>query len=626
MIRNLEARCLPVTTRRIRLFLLTFCLVGFAWVALVSAQANPSASASTVPAPSPSPATPPSPSPNESQSSDKPAESKISPEISSHDQPATFKVNVKLVVVRAVVRDAQGHAVANLRKEDFQIIDRGKVQTISQFEVEHPGDLSARARQSAEKAASEAEPGESPANAIAAPERFVAYLFDDVHMQFGDLVHVRDAAERQFATLHPTDRAAIYSTSGQTTLDFTDDRGKLHETLMTLRPRPISRVSSSSECPQIDFYQADLIINKNDPQAYTVAYQEALTCPMVVNIQPPSQQATVAAQLVSLMSNAALPLGNQESQVSLSVLKQVVLGIAHMPGQRNVVLVSPGFITPQLEFEYNDIIDRALRSQVIINSLDARGLYTIDTLGDLANPPVVAPPPAKGLFLMNEAQAQEDLLEILANGTGGVFFHNSNDYDEGFRRTAQTPEYSYILAFVPQDLKLDGNFHPLKVTVKSSKRLAVQARRGYFAPKHLADPNEQAKQEIEEAMYSQEEIHNLPVKLHTQFFKVGDDAAKLVVLAHVDAQRIHYRKADGRNNDVLTCVSAVFNRNGNFLQALEKTVTMHWKDETLQNKLSSGVTLKSSFDIKPGSYLVRLVVRDSEGQLMSAENGTVEIR
>ena len=41
---------------------------------------------------------------------------------------------------------------------------------------------------------------------------------------------------------------------------------------------------------------------------------------------------------------------------------------------------------------------------------------------------------------------------------------------------------------------------------------------------------------------------------------------------------------------------------------------------------ASGITLKTSFDVKPGSYLVRLVVRDAEGQMMSAENGTVEIR
>jgi len=127
-------------------------------------------------------------------------------------------------------------------------------------------------------------------------------------------------------------------------------------------------------------------------------------------------------------------------------------------------------------------------------------------------------------------------------------------------------------------------------------------------------------------MYSQEELHNLPVNLHTQFFKASDQQAKLVVLAHVDVKRLRFRKLEGRNNNVLTCVSAVFNRNGNFVQGTEKTVTMNLKDDTLQHKLDSGITLKTSFDVKPGSYLVRLVVRDAEGQLMSAENGTVEIR
>jgi hypothetical protein len=56
----------------------------------------------------------------------------------------------------------------------------------------------------------------------------------------------------------------------------------------------------------------------------------------------------------------------------------------------------------------------------------------------------------------------------------------------------------------------------------------------------------------------------------------------------------------------------------------QKTLEMHLKDDTLENKLSSGITIKSSFDVKPGSYLVRLVVRDAEGQL-SAANGAIEI-
>jgi hypothetical protein len=70
----------------------------------------------------------------------------------------------------------------------------------------------------------------------------------------------------------------------------------------------------------------------------------------------------------------------------------------------------------------------------------------------------------------------------------------------------------------------------------------------------------------------------------------------------------------------------LFNRNGNFVQGTQKVVTMNLKDDTLQRRLASGLTVKTSFDVKPGDYLIRLVVRDSEGQSMAAENGAVEIR
>jgi VWFA-related protein len=422
---------------------------------------------------------------------------------------------------------------------------------------------------------------------------------------------VREAAERHFSTLRATDRAAIFTTSGQTILDFTDDHAKLHETLLRLQPRPIS--AHSHDCPDISYYQADLIINKNDPEALAAALQEAASCHS-------------SSQLVSSTSRAVLDVGDHESRISLGVLKDVVRHISRMPGQRTVVLVSPGFIAPQMEFDYMDIIDRAVRSQVVINPLDARGLYVLLPFGDISYSGTSAPPPAKAFIETAAASANDDLLAVLSDSTGGVFFHNNNDFDEGFRRVAQSPDYSYVLGFTPQNLKLDGSFHTLKLTLKNPQKFTLQARRGYYAPKNFADPNEQAKQEIEDAMYSQDELHSLPVKLHTQFFKVSEDDAKLVVLAHVDVRQLHFKKVEGRNDNVLTCVSAVFNRNGNFIQGTQKIVTMHLKDDTLEHKLASGLTLKTSFDVKPGSYLVRLVVRDSEAKLISAENGTVEIR
>lgn len=545
-------------------------------------------------------------------------------ELAQHDEPTTFKVNVKLVVVRAVVRDAHGRAVGDLHKEDFQVFDRGKPQVITQFDVEQPGALTAKARQSSEEKSIEEAAGEPAAKSEAdssIPERFVAYVFDDVHLEFGDLAQVRQAAERHFATLRPTDRAAIFTTSGRNMLPYTDDRAKLHEVLFRLNTQPIVG-GSVNDCPKISYYQADKIINQNDFQSIQVALQEASACLTPIPGAPPPDP----RPLVNASSMEALTSGDQESHISLGVLKDVVRNISRMPGQRSVVLVSPGFIAPRFEYDYTDIIDRAVRSQVVISALDARGLYTVMPFGDISQPSQHAPPPAKGLIDLAAAAAQDDLLAVLADSTGGVFFHNSNDYDEGFRRVAETPAYSYVLAFTPQNLKLDGSFHILKVTVKSLKNVSLQARRGYYAPKKLVSPEDQAKQEIEDAMFSQEELHNLPVNLHTQFFKASDQDAKLIVLAHVDVKHLHFRKADGRNDNTLTCVSGLFNRNGNFLQGSEKIVTLHLKDETLEHKLTSGLTLKTSFDVKPGTYMVRLVVRDAEGQLMSAENGTVEIR
>jgi VWFA-related protein len=548
-----------------------------------------------------------------------PESNQNSAELASHDEPATFKVNVKLVVVRAVVRDSQGHAIGNLQKEDFTVFDKGKPQVITQFEIEQPGAMAAKARQEANENSGDMPSVETSPNvgtAPAVPERFVAYLFDDVHLEFGDLARVREAAERHFATLRPTDRAAIFTTSGLTSLDFTDDHAKLRATLLRLQPRPIAR-GFGNDCPDISHYQADLIVNKNDPVAAQVAVQEEIQC-------NPSLPPGAAGAMVEGLSASVLSAGDHESRISLGLLDEVVRNASRKPGQRSVVLVSPGFITPQMEYEYNDIIDRAVRSQVVINTLDARGLYVPGSIADASRS--TPPPPGKTLIEIAAASANDDLLAVLADSTGGVFFHNNNDFDEGLRRVAEAPEYSYVLGFAPQNLKLDGSFHNLKVTLKNPQKLSLQARRGYYAPKNFANPDEQAKQEIEDAMYSQEELHNLPVRLQTQFFKASEENAKLIVLAHVDVQHLHFRKVEGRNNNVLTCVSALFNRNGNFIQGMQKIVTMNLKDETLEHKLGSGITLKTSFDVKPGSYLVRLVVRDAAGQLMSAENGTVEIR
>jgi len=565
----------------------------------------------------------PAPAEQSSASSGQTPGAATTAEISSRDEATTFKVNVNLVVVRVVVRDSKGQAVGNLHKDDFQLFDNRKPQVITQFSAERAGkeipSTAVPARTSNESGV--------PAEGVvppAVPERYIAYLFDDVHLNFADLALARKAADRHIASLRPTDRAAIYSTSGQTEVDFTDDRAQLHQALLKLQPRPISHLNDINQCFTVNYYMADLIENQRDPQAIAVATQDAAFCDFS-NL--PAAQALAAAQpLVESTAMQVLEAEGQESHVALTVLRDAVRRMATMPGQRSLVFVSPGFLTPQLEFEYGDVIDHAVRSQVTIGTLDARGLYVppgIDASNSGSANPLTAG--QRQMYEIDQAHASSDILSVLADSTGGAFFQNSNDLDEGFRRVASTPEYSYVLGFSPQNLKLDGSFHSLKVGVKSPPKLQVQARRGYFAPKHAADPAQQAKEEIEEALFSQEEVRTLPVDLHTQFFKSGEFDAKLTVLAHIDIRRLHLRKADGRNNDELTVVSAIFNGSGNLVQGIQKTLTMHLKDETLEKRMDSGITMKTSFDVKPGSYLVRLVVRDAEAQLVAAENDAIRI-
>jgi VWFA-related protein len=547
-------------------------------------------------------------------------------EITTHDSPATFQTKVNLVQVQVVVRDRNGKPVGNLQKEDFLLFDQGKRQEISKFTVQKLSDLSPASEVPNEQIiAGDTKPAPAPPPIAA---HFIAYLFDDVHLDFGELVRARDAADANMnETLGPTDRAAIFTTSGQTTLEFTDDKAKLRAALLSLRSRP-QTINAQTDCPYITYYMADRLINFSDSFASDALTAETLACPGAPPIPPGGAQQVQAQalQMARAMAQRVLAAGGYDTRLALTTLRDVIRRISFMPGQRSIILVSPGFLTIEDRSAVGELVDRAAHANTVISSLDPRGVYN-NSLPDASRPTYSAA--AENMiseYERTQMDLQADILGELADGTGGAFFHTNNDLKAGFRRVADTPEYIYMLGFSPVNLKPDGSYHKLKVTLApSAGGLGVQARRGYFAPKHAADPAIEAKSEIEDALFSREVIRDIPFDVHTQFFKTADFDAKLTVLSHIDVRHLPFKKVEDRNLDNLTVVVGLFDRNGNFIKADEKSLEMRLRDVTLQTKLSSGVTIRHSFDVKLGGYVIRVVLRDSEGRLLGAENSSVEI-
>jgi VWFA-related protein len=596
---------------------------GFRRVVLVALACCLSVSADRLSAQTATPPEPPQDAPAKPDSTVKaPPAPAQTEEVSSHDTPTTFKVRVNLVLVRVVVRDVHGTVVPHLKKEDFQLYDNRKLQTISSFSVETPEMRTASAVASTAAEGSSSSADAAGGKAVVLPQRFVSMVFDDVHLSMADAVFVRDSATRFFEALAASDRVSLNTTSGQLTQEFTDDHDKLAKALLGILPHSLTS-HSSSDCPDVGYYQADLISNKSDQQALAVATDEALQCAFGGD----TRMIAGAQSLAQSAASRALSQGDNETQYAYRHLEDVVRRLASMPGQRVLVLVSPGFITTTMQSEASEMVDRATRANIVINTIDARGLYAPDVMGDIADPPkdTFRTVGYKASYRVAAQFAQEEVLAQLADGTGGKFFHNRNDVDEAMREAGAAPAFSYLLGFSPQNLKIDGRFHALKVALTSKEKFGIQARHGYFAPKTLTDPAEAAKLEMQEALFSQEEIRDLPVDLQTQFFKKDETQARLAVLTHFDVRGIHFRKLLGRNNDQLTIITGIFDENGNFVTGLSKVVEMNLLDTTYTRLSRAGFTVKTSFDVKPGTYLVRMVVRDAVGAQMAARNGAVVI-
>jgi VWFA-related protein len=364
----------------------------------------------------------------------------------------TVRVKSDLVEVPVVVRDDHGKIIAGLQKDSFEVDDRGKKQTISFFAVE------TAPRMSATQVDTTPSLGEAPAPVVPAATRtprYVGFYFDDFSMPLGDLDFSRDAA-LQFVRedIEPGDKAGVFTSSTTVFQDFTDDKQKLLDALGQIRVHQRKANEGPSACPNLTPIQSYLLMETYNSTSddLNLGIQQAIACHACGGGRQAAQN---CVPIVLAAARETLAISEQFSDDTLGIISDVILHLSKMPGKRMLVVASSGFMTQTNGPKHyqEKVIEAALRANIVINSLDAKGLWAAPPGGEISeqtNRPRGIP---VGGMTANLAAYQDrlddmqkavndDPLVAMAEGTGGRFFHNSNDLGRGFRELAMAPEVS----------------------------------------------------------------------------------------------------------------------------------------------------------------------------------------
>jgi hypothetical protein len=272
------------------------------------------------------------------------------------------------------------------------------------------------------------------------------------------------------------------------------------------------------------------------------------------------------------------------------------------------------------------VVDEALHLRVIISALDGKGLAVQLREADASRQ--YAPSGSiSALYRMydgsREAAATGTLAEI-ADATGGQFVHNSNDLLGGFRKVLLAPETAYVLTFSPANLKENGAFHTLKIRLLNGHGFSVQARKGYFAPGKQTTPEQQATEEIREAVFSPDPIQDLPLELQAQARQIDPQKTEITVEARLDVRALSFGREGDRNINKIVFTVAVFDADGKFVSGKQEGRELALKDATLADLQKSGLDFQARVLVTPGAYTVRVVARDSQKGVMAAMSRAVE--
>src|SRR3954471_8585658 len=519
-----------------------------------------------------------------------PAQQPASPPPPSGQQPPTFKVRVDYVEVDTIVTDRQGRMVRDLKKEDFQILEDGKSQAITNFSlVDIPVDRDNRPLFSA----SPIEP-DVKTNAKPFDGRVYVMVVDDLHTRFGRSIRVK-AAAKQFIErrLGANDLMAVVHTAGASSAsqEFTSNKRLL---LAAVDKSSGRKLDSATANKTNEYNRTRDIRQSGDP----------------LNDPDDTERGFNARSTLDTLRNVAEWFGSVRGRrkAILFVSEGIDYDIYDVIASNGSNHQSASMVMDATR----DAIGAATRSNVAIYGIDPRGLTDLgDESIELGSFPDDTSLGVGQGSLQNELRLSQDSLRTLSEETGGFAVVNRNDFTTAFERIVEDNSSYYVLAYYPPDAR-PGRTHKIDVRV-TRPGLTVRARKAYVAPKKVDPPkttgNNPSTPELREALDSPLPVSGLTMHVFAAPFKGAAPNASVLFGVELRGRDL---KVDP-NSKILLSYLAI-DANGKVKGGNTDSLTLtNLKPESKARIEQSGLRMLNRLDLPPGRYQLRIAAHDAGG-------------
>jgi VWFA-related protein len=546
-----------------------------------------------------------------------------------------IRISTELVQLDVVVTDKTGRVVTNLSKDDFELYEEGKKQQISFFEFVSAGKASPGTPSAANQQSAERQQVERQGATAAEVKRIFAFVVDDLTIRFEDLVYVRQMllgfVDNQ---MQPTDLVAIVRTVGGRgqLQQFTADKDILRRaiSMLTPSPHPFSAFNNPSSGSDDARRLVAQFIGANSETAGAGAFDSAGD-PIDISSASDDANKTLRAYM------------------SLGTASFIVDGLRQLPGRKSMILISGGLpifgsqqgtTAGNVSYFLNQLVDKATRAGVAINTMDIRGLQSYSAVASFDDTPGRS---ALGLQGVNPAfgrTADESQLgnknpfdqtsahiglQMLSESTGGIAVLNKNDFNEGLNKILSTSEGYYLLAYTPTDNKFKGDFRKVEIKVKGND-LKVYNRRGYMAreDKPVAAPATKQEQLLA-AIRSP--LARRDINLDTMLlYKAGQsNQGAIDINLLVDPKKLTFEPEGDKQQTDFEVAGFVFDEFGKLRGGFSETIKAGFLPDQLKRVNKGGFAYAATTNLPPGSYQVRIAVRDNKSGNIGTISRYVEV-